>query len=125
MSGFLEHIFSREPHEKPASPKEAFTEKLATALANYNPLELQELIIEALQEEALSHNPKRFAEEISREINQMCGPEVNPPGVVGPRKGDAGLNVLWKTLKEFSEDLARNKNREALLEAVRALDLQD
>lgn len=118
-----ERIFAQTP-EEPRSNKETLESTITSALVNYRPIELQEIIISALTDSKLTPNPKHFAKHTADLMQLMTGKEADPTGRHdGP--ASVALRKIYDVLVSFQKKAGWGSGkREELLEAVRNLDLR-
>lgn len=125
MSERREQIFSDPLPSHNEHPREVWEGKLTSALVRYNPFDVQELIIEALQDKKFSPNPKTFAKKTAQLMILMTGKQADPHGVHdGP--ASIALRKICDVLEDFvkTAGFMNSGSREKLLSDIRALDLR-
>ncbi|HRH24324.1 MAG TPA: hypothetical protein PK109_01915 [Candidatus Paceibacterota bacterium] len=116
----LDHIFGWAGKPGEVEAKRQFEANLSAAIVNYNPIAVQELIIERLTEGKKIANPYDFCRKIADDMNLLTGKDADPHALHDARPGTKGMRVLW----EFLASVKPKETVENLLTNIRSLKLE-
>lgn len=125
MSFRLEKLWERSGDSDKTSAKEALEQKLSAAAARFDPIGIQEALIEHLLDEKHAPKPQKFAKEAAETIHVMTGREFNPAATSATHPGIPGINRVWGILDRFHKAPAKEATRAKLLAELRAIDFNN
>ncbi len=122
MSFRLERLWERSEDAETMSRREALDARLSSAAARFDPIGIQEALIEALMDEKHVPKAQKFAKAAADTIHELTGREFNPKATSDTHPGIPGINRVWGILDRFHKAPAKEATRAKLLEELRAID---
>ncbi len=115
--------FFGKREEGASSAREAFERAVSAAAGRFDPIGIQEALLEALAKTELARDPKRLAKYAAETLHLLTDHEFNPTATVEQFPGIPGINRLRDFLGTFEKAKGADASVDALKQGLRALDL--
>ena len=105
------------------SPKNVFEDAVSAAAGRFDPIGVQEALLEALAKPELARDPKRLVKYAAETLHFLTDHEFNPTATVEQFPGIPGINRLRDFLGTFDKAKGADASADALKQGLRALNL--
>ncbi len=122
MNETLRSFFEKRD-EKESSSQKKLEDSLSQAAMVFDPIAVQELMLESLEDTKLVPNPRKFAKQVGKILFLMTDRQFNPTATTDQFPGIPGLSRLRDFLHNFENMKDAEANREALRDGLRSLNL--